>query len=282
MADAALMKLEEMLPEVTYFVEKKVFTEREVRDIMAERRAFEMAVNSRAYTARDFLNYINFEVTTECLRRERYEQMRIKKANARDASIVRHIHDLFNRCMSKFAHDVSIWHKYIEFCASSGSSNALNRVLMRAIKRHPRDTSFRIIAADRELQIGNLIGARKLLMRSVRIRTTEHYLIWQQLFKLECVAMHKLVTAPVVSRAHSTESVAPQSTEEEEKPTLAAPSCMPALVVFRHGLKDLSSNVKDVERFAEFAREAVDSLEMSILGFSEPAHLEELRNIVRD
>ena len=270
-----------MLPEVTYFVERKVFTERETKELMMERRAFEMAINSRAYTVRDYLNYINHEINIECTRRDRYEKMKLKQQNHRDGAIIRRVFDLFNRCLTKFSHDTAVWHKYIEFCASSGSSTVLNKVLMRAIKRHPRETSFRLIAADRELQVGNLIGARKLLMRSVRIRTTNQGLIWQQLFKLECVAIHKLVTSPIGSHAHSTESAEPRP-DGEEKAEPITPSCQTAIVVYNHGLKDLGSNSKDVEGFKTFAREAVDSLEMSIIGFPEPSYLEELKNTVRE
>ena len=280
MADSVLMKLEEMLPEAAYFMEKEVFTEKEMRDIMTERRAHELAVNSSCYTIRDFLNYINHEIETECRRRERYEELKIKKQGPRDTSIIQRIHSLFNRCILKFSHDLSVWQKFIEFCASSGSSKALNRVLMRAIKRHPRVASLRIIAADRELHQGNLNGARKLLMRTVRIGTDNQLLAWEQLFKLECVAVHRIVTTPLKTKAQSTEGTCP--TDEESEPTaVSSPSCQAAMVVYRHAVKDLSSNTLALKKFNEFVREALESLEMSILGFTEPQCFEQLKEAVR-
>ena len=278
MADSALMKLEDMLPEAAYLIEKEVFTEKEMRDIMAGRRSHELAINSRAFTLRDYLNYINHEIKVECRRRERFVELKIKKESQRDHTIVQRIHDLFNRCLSKFAHDLSVWHKNIEFCASSGGSKALNRVLMRAIKRHPRAASFRIIAADRELQQGNLTGARKLLMRSVRIGTDNQLKIWEQLFKLECVAIHKIVTTPLGAKASSTEEA---ETNADEEPATPAASCLAAVVVHRHAVKELSSNKTALGKFIDFAKEAVDTLGISIIGFPEPLGFEQLKETVR-
>jgi hypothetical protein len=282
MAETAILKLEEMLPEAAYFIEKDIFSEKEMRDIMGERRALEFAVNSRSYTLRDYLNYINHEIRVECLRRERYEQRNIRKISDRDTSIVKRIHSLFNRCLSKFSHDVSVWKQYIEFCSNGGCSKALSRVLMKAIKRHPRVATFRIIAADRELQQGNLLGARKLLMRTVRVGTDDQRGVWQQLFKLECLAVHKLATSSMAKAATSTESAGFSTTEEEnaEDPR-PKPSCAAALVVYRHALKDLARSVRDTEAFKVYAREAVDALEISTLGFTEPHGLNELKSAVR-
>ncbi len=132
---------------------------------------------------------------------------------------------------------------------------------MRAIKRNPRVAAFRIIAADRELQQGGLIAARKLLMRAVRAKTDDRLLIWQQLFKLECAAIHRIVTVP-----QSDDVTADTST---------------AIVVFKHGVKDLAEvGSALVDKFRSFAREAVDTLEMSIVGYAEPARFEELKEIV--
>ena len=260
MADTALMKLEGMLPEATYFIEKGIFSDKEMKRIMDERRVLELAVNSRAATLRDYMSYINHEIRTECERRERFEKLNIKKTTARDFSIVQRIHALFNRCIFKYSADVSVWLKYIEFCSTSGSSNALSKIVMKAIKRHPRVASFRILAADRELQQGSLIAARKLLMRAVRIKTDNQLAVWQQLLKLECTAIYKLVTS---------------SSEEG-----ASPSCGAAGVVFKHALRDLAS-VGKAETFRAFAREAVEALEMSILGFQAPKDLPDLHALIR-
>ena len=260
MAEAALMKLEEMLPEATYFIEKGVFTDKEIKKIMDERRVLELAVNSRASCLRDYMSYINHEIHTECDRRERYEKLNVKKTGPRDFTIVQRIHNLFNRCVSKYSADVSVWLKYIEFCSTSGSSNALSKIIMKAIKRHPRVASFRVVAADRELQQGGLVAARKLLMRAVRIRTDNQLAIWQQMFKLECTAVHKLVTAPG-------ENTVP-------------PTCAAAGVVFKHALRDLATSGQ-TENFKKFAVEAVEALEMSILGFQEPQDMSTLRELIR-
>lgn len=269
MAETAMLRLEEMLPEATYFIDKQVFTRQEMKKIMDERRVLELGVNSRTSSLKDFMSYINHEIKVECDRRERYEKMNILKAGPRDFTIIQRIHTLFNRCVSKYSSDVSVWQKYIEFCSTSGGSSALSKVIMRAIKRHPRVASFRVIAADRELQQGGLIAARKLLMRAVRIKTDDQLMIWQQLFKLECAAIHRMITIG---------SAQAKSTEQPAQRVI--PSCQAAIVVFTHAQRELAQ-IGRAQAFKSFAIEAVDSLEMALLGFESPQDMEQIMDVIR-
>ena len=255
MAESAVMRLEVMLPEVMNFEERGIFTKDELKLIMAHRRKFEYAIASRTAKLEDFMSYIDHEIKVEVDRRERYANMNIKKETPRDFSVVQRIHYLFSRCISKYSSDVEVWKKYIDFCITSGSSTALTKATMRAIKRHPRVALFRVMAADRELQIGSLLGARKMLMLAVRAKTDDRSLIWEQLFKLECLALHRKATGAEVTTSANT-----------------------AVVVVRHGLADLGLSSR---RFSEFCREALETLEMSLLGFPEPEGMDALRTIVR-
>ncbi len=277
MAETAVLRLEEMLPEVVHLEERGVFSKDELRTIMNARRKFEYAICSRSVTLQDYMQYIQHEIDIECLRRKKFETLNIKMTVTKDMSIVQRIHTLFNRCLDKFSSNVDLWGKYIEFCASAGSSGQLNRILMRAIKRHPRVAQFRVLSADRELQLGALSEARKLLMRAIRVKTDDHRLVWEQLFKLECVAVHRLATA---SRASGKTEAMDSTTEEPSKSDVVV-SCQPALVVFKHGLSDLAKgSKKELEKFSQFAVDAVSALEMSVLGFREPLCLGELRTAV--
>ena len=274
MAETALMRLEEMLPEATYFIEKEVFTRPEMKKIMDERRVLELRINSRAVSLKDFMSYINHEIKIECDRRDRYENMKILKSQTRDFAIVQRIHSLFSRCVARYSSDVALWQKYIEFCSTSGSSNALSKVVMNAIKRHPRVASFRVIAANRELEQGGLIAARKLLMRAVRIKTDDRLMVWQQLFKLECAALHRMITMADLKSNRDEQVV-----DDSNQPT-SSPSCQAAAVVYRHGIRDLAE-VGKVDDFKTFSREAVDALEMAILGYKTPTDLDQLLDLVR-
>lgn len=273
MSEGVVIRLEEMLPECVHFEERGVFTKAELSVIMAFRRKHEYSIASRQVKLADYLSYIDHEIEVECRRREKFEQLNIKKTNLRDFAIVRRIHSIFSRCLNKFSADLSVWQRYLDFCVQSGSSNQLTKVLMRAIKRHPRNARFRIMAANRELQQGSLIAARKLLMRAVRVKTDDRCLVWQQLFKLECAAVHRSVTGTL--SAGNTES---SSTETKEP--LPAPSCQPAMVVFKHAIRDLA-DVGKIDEFIEFSREAVNALEMSVLGYTQPSHMDDLVSLVK-
>lgn len=261
MAESAIMRLEIMLPEIVGFDERGIFSKDELKTIMAARRAFEYAIASRSAKLDDYMSYIGHEIKTEIDRRERYAKLGIKRETARDFTIVKRIHSLFDRCLSKYSSDVGVWKKYIEFCVSSGSSSALTRTLMRAIKRHPRAAQFRILAADRELQMGNLIGARKLLMLAVRAKTDDRCLVWEQLFKLECVSLFRKATAADDSNVVSLNTNA-------------------AMVVVRHGIKDLAA-LDTSERFVQFSLEAFEALELSLMGYKAPDGMAELGDLLR-
>ena len=274
MSEGVVIRLEAMLPECVYFEERGIFDKSELAIIMASRRKFEYSIASRQTKLADYLSYIEHEIQVECKRRQKFEELNIKKTQIRDFAIVGRIHSLFSRCLNKYSADVSVWQRYIDFCVQSGGSNHLSKVLMRAIKRHPRNARFRIMSANRELQQGSLIAARKLLMRAVRVKTDDQCLVWQQLFKLECAGIHRAVTGTVC--AGNTESSA-----NEQKTSLPAPSCQPAMVVFRHALRDLST-IGRSDEFVQYAREAVATLEMSVLGYTQPSALDELIALVNN
>jgi hypothetical protein len=273
MSEGVVIRLEEMLPECVYFEERGIFDKAELSVIMASRRKYEYSIASRQTKLNDYLSYIDHEIQVECRRRQKFEAVNIKKTNVRDFAIIGRIHSLFNRCLNKYSADVSVWQRYIDFCVQSGGSNHLTKVLMKAIKRHPRNARFRIMSANRELQQGSLIAARKLLMRAVRVKTDDQCLVWQQLFKLECAGVHRAVTGTV--QAGNTESSTTQAKE-----SLPVPSCQPAMVVFRHAFRDLSSTGKSDE-FVQYAREAVGTLEMSVLGYTQPLALDDLVALVK-
>ena len=257
MAESAVMRLEVMLPEIVNFEERGIFSKEELKVIMAHRRKHEYSIASRAAKLDDYMSYISHEIRTEIDRRERYAKLNIKKETPRDFTIVQRIHYLFSRCLSKYSSDVSVWTQYIEFCVTSGSSSAMTRTIMRAIKRHPRVASFRIMAADRELQLGNLLSARKLLMLAVRAKTDNRCLIWEQLFKLECLALYRKLVVP---------EAGPESTAA-------------AMVVVRHAMVDLAEHGGQ-ERFLTFCRCAFEGLELSLMGFPHPSGMDRLRDMI--
>jgi hypothetical protein len=98
-------------------------------------------------------------------------------------------------------------------------------------------------------------------MRAVRIKTDDRLLIWSQLFKLECAALHKQITSAATKEGSEA-------------------SCQAATVVYRHAVSDLSE-VGKVDMFKRFAAEAFDALETSTLGYKAPADLEQLRDTIR-
>eukprot|EP00438_Fugacium_kawagutii_P011111 Skav203182 [mRNA] locus=scaffold39:223426:233211:+ [translate_table: standard] len=105
---------------------------------------------------------------------------------------VRRIHNIFKRSTHRFKGDLRLWYQHVDFCLRSGSSKVLQRVLMKAVKLHPKEASLWLLAADRELRQGHVDAARKLLMRALRCLPKSVKLL-NEFIRLEVWAPTKLL-----------------------------------------------------------------------------------------
>lgn len=65
----------QMLQELNDLVDKKLFTQKEVKHIMKKRTAFETTLIRRVAKKADYLRYITYEMGLEQLRRKRVDRM---------------------------------------------------------------------------------------------------------------------------------------------------------------------------------------------------------------
>eukprot|EP00979_Chaetoceros_neogracilis_P010103 scaffold2368_cov289-Chaetoceros_neogracile.AAC.28 len=226
MAEQVQAILDRMVPSLRDLMDKEVFSEHEIKSIVARRRESEYLLRRRSARKSDYLRYIEAEQNLEKLRslrnkmilahktaQEREERKASKskkplkpKSNSSigDASIVQHLHLLFVRAKRKFKDDISFHVQHAEFAKEKKSFSILSKIYAEALQIHPRNTSLWIESASQEYFgfIGNsksqevtgggsIKSARVLLQRGLRVNPNSQEL-WLQSFCLELHYIQKL------------------------------------------------------------------------------------------
>ena len=63
------------VPELVDLERKRIFEQKEIKQIVRKRRKFEYSMVNKHVVKKDFLHYIEYEIAVECLRRQRSPQV---------------------------------------------------------------------------------------------------------------------------------------------------------------------------------------------------------------
>ncbi|KAG0343041.1 U3 snoRNP protein [Podila humilis] len=166
----------------------------EITSIIKKREKFEYALKRRIAKKADFLRYIEYEMNLEALRKKRRARMiSDTKHSISDYAGPRRINFIYKRCLKKFHGDMSIWLQYINYVKGTGASRSLGKIFAEAIQLHPTNGKIWIMAAAWEWEENaNIVAARVLLQRAIRLNTTTESL-WHEYFRLELVYIAKIL-----------------------------------------------------------------------------------------
>ncbi|KAI0373390.1 hypothetical protein BV20DRAFT_962522 [Pilatotrama ljubarskyi] len=177
---------EQMLPELKDLVQKGLFTQKEVKQIMQKRTAFETALVRRIPKKSDFLRYATYEMSLEALRRKRAERLKLPKGppSVSDYALVRRQFQIFERALKKFKGDVGLWIQYIQVAKKEGARALVGRITARALQLHPNVPALYVLAASHELEHLSPSAARVLLQRGIRLNS-DSVEMWREYVKME-------------------------------------------------------------------------------------------------
>ncbi|KAK7692964.1 hypothetical protein QCA50_004605 [Cerrena zonata] len=177
---------EQMLAELKDLVQKGLFTQKEIKQIMKKRTAFETALVRRVAKKNDFLRYATYEMGLEALRRKRAERIKIPKGppTISDYALVRRQFQIFERALKKFKSDTGLWIQYIQIAKKEGARSLVGRITARALQLFPNIPAFYILAASHELEHLSPSAARSLLQRGIRLNA-ESVEMWREYVKME-------------------------------------------------------------------------------------------------
>ncbi|KAG6821051.1 hypothetical protein H0H93_007941 [Arthromyces matolae] len=214
---------EQMLNELKDLVNKHLFTEKEVKQIVKKRTAFETALVRRVGKKADFLRYASYEMGLEQLRRKRAARIKSESTvpSISDYALVRRQFHIFERAIRKFKADVGLWIQYIQVAQREGARALVGRISARALQLHPTQPSLYIIAASHELNHQSPSSARSLLQRGIRLND-ESIELWREYVKMELGFIESLRRRWEVLGIGSTKKPSTQGTKNTE--TAADPS----------------------------------------------------------
>ncbi|KAF8842981.1 hypothetical protein BDN67DRAFT_1030869 [Paxillus ammoniavirescens] len=177
---------EQMLAELKDLVQKSLFTQAEVKQIMKKRTQFETALVRRVAKKSDFLRYAAYEMGLEQLRRKRLQRLKLPKIKATisDYALVRRQFQIFERALKRFKSDVGLWIQYVQVAKREGARALVGRVTARALQLHPHVPSLYILAASHELSHMSPAAARSLLQRGLRLNS-DSIDMWREYIRME-------------------------------------------------------------------------------------------------
>lgn len=266
MADRVEQIMQEMVPELDDLARKRIFDKDEVRQIVIRRRNFEYQLVRPKKKPADFLAYVRYEVAVECLRRRRNKALHWKTKSVSDYAGIRRLHFIFSRGVIRFRSNLPFWYQYIDFCLRSGSTKILSRVMLKALKYHPKETHLWLLAADRELKYGNIKAARALLLRGIR-GLPRAPALWAEFMKLEVQVAQRQQAAKQLSGTMDDVAGAfgnEGKTLSAEVPTTPAPSpdaaWAPARLLLRRALGRLGEHPRDLVQFCTAASRCIQGV----------------------
>ncbi|KAH9942332.1 U3 small nucleolar RNA-associated protein 6-domain-containing protein [Epithele typhae] len=177
---------EQMLAELKDLVQKGLFTQKEAKQIMQKRTAFETALVRRIPKKSDFLRYATYEMSLETLRRQRAKRLNLEKGSPTisDYALVRRQFQIFERTLKKFKGDVGLWIQYIQVAKKEGARSLVGRITARALQLHPGVPSLYVFAASHELEHLSPSAARALLQRGLRLNANSVEM-WREYVRME-------------------------------------------------------------------------------------------------
>ncbi|OCH92458.1 hypothetical protein OBBRIDRAFT_791201 [Obba rivulosa] len=177
---------EQMLAELKDLVNKGLFTQKEIKQIMLKRTAFETALVRRIPRKADFLRYAAYEMQLEALRKKRVARLKPERAppSVSDYALVRRQFHIFERALKRFKGDIGLWVQYIQLAKKEGARALVGRITARALQLHPHVPSLYILAAAHELAHLSPASARALLQRGLRLNA-DSAALWREYVKME-------------------------------------------------------------------------------------------------
>lgn len=217
MADKVDNIMEHMLQEFQYYQQEEIFSYREIKSIVKNRRAHEYQMFRKDAAVEYFLDAVNFEkgLWTKKNFRKATMQNKPHKFDFQDHQIKRRIIYLYDRACRKYKQNVFLWKEYLNFLCKTRSMQKLNRVLSTVLQMHPTVIDFWLISVYTELDIkGNMFASRNLMLQAIR-NNPESAIFYVEYFRFEVHFLQKIKQRQEILQSKPREKEAIDFVDEE-------------------------------------------------------------------
>ncbi|KRX10234.1 hypothetical protein PPERSA_07319 [Pseudocohnilembus persalinus] len=185
MADKIKLLMESMLPDMLYYLKKKVFEKQEIREIMKEREQNEYLLVRKNFSLSEIMKSIDFEYSLERNRRKRQAELKIKKENERDYQIIKRIIQLWDKATTKYKYDINLWKQYLSFCYYLKSKRLFFKAVTNALSFNSNNEELWQIAANYEFEVNkNPFKARKIYYKGLKVNS-KNSILWSKFLEFE-------------------------------------------------------------------------------------------------
>jgi len=185
MADLVRSTVEAMVPDLLMFMRKKVFTKKEIKDILKTRETFEYSFLRRTASKKDYLKAIQYEYQLELQRRDKFKTLKLKKQTRRDYSIIRRIIFIFDRLTDKYKSDVGLWKEYCLFCYKIKANKMFFKAVSNALTINWESLDIWLLAIYYHFEINkDPFKARKTFLKALKTNNKRKD-FWLEYFRFE-------------------------------------------------------------------------------------------------
>ena len=170
MADKVRQMIESMVWELKGLEKRGFFSETEIKDVLSTRESQEYSLAKNSCSKLDFFKAIQYEMSLETLRKERFIDLQMKRIKESDYHIIKRIIMLFDRTTNKFRYYKDAWKQYLRFCVQIKSKKNFWKVLSRCLKFNSEHLDFWLIGIYYEFDMNkNPFKGRQVFHKALKM-----------------------------------------------------------------------------------------------------------------
>ncbi|OBT52460.1 hypothetical protein VE04_05989 [Pseudogymnoascus sp. 24MN13] len=188
-SDKVRFYMEQAVPQLREFEEKKIFTKDEIRSLVKKRSDFEHLLLARGCPPPTFARYAAWESNLERRRASRCQRLRIKSPSSHTGQA--RVLAIVGRGTRKHPGDLGLWMTYLEYARTAGATSKFKVMLAAALRLHCTVPGLWVYAARCALEESDMGEARSFLQRGARF-CNQGPEMWVQYAKLEMIFLAKI------------------------------------------------------------------------------------------
>ncbi|EHY66211.1 U3 small nucleolar RNA-associated protein 6 [Nematocida ausubeli] len=179
MSSSVISEMEHMVPELSYYKDKNIFSPAEIEAIIKKRKNFEQILSVRPRLS-IFLLYIEYEVLLERIYLKRAKDVKNKRNY-----ITKRIDSLYCRAQFSCLGVEELFISHLEYFLSVNNKEKIKEISLSIPKKCTGSLEVWLRCAFALRAIGEVEGSRILLQRSLRVLSHEKNRIIEEYIKLE-------------------------------------------------------------------------------------------------
>ena len=241
MAEIVYQNLEGMLAELEDMQQKGIFDSKELTVIIKKRTDFEYKLQKRIVEKEDILNYLEYELKLNQLRKKREKKLKVKKFSTSSIAGTKRVHSLFQKALLKFGGDLKLWMQYVEFCQQTHSLQSINEAFGKLLQTHGDLPEVWLTVAKYNFESsGNIENARTIMLKGLRLHKNSKCL-WHEYFKLELLHVEKIKARQSLLGIQGIKL----KKENESEPKMLDDFLLnkTAIIVYRNAIKQIPNDI---------------------------------------